>query len=224
MNKNLHKYFLNNNGKIIHKWLHYFDVYEKYFHRFLDKKILIFEIGVFKGGSLEMWKNYFSPDSTIVGIDINPDCKIYESDNVFVEIGNQSDFEFLQSLIDKYGKPDIVLDDGSHVMNDLIKTFDFLYYNMKENGIYLAEDMHTCYWDEYGGGLLNENTFIEFSKSKIDELNSYHTRGRINPTEFTKSTDCISFYDSIIVFEKRPQPKKRHIQTGGVDFINDIEV
>jgi hypothetical protein len=221
---NLHKYFLNNNSKVVHKWLHYFDIYEKHFNRFTDKKILMFEIGVDNGGSLEMWKNYFSPESTIVGVDINPDCKKYEGDNIFVEIGNQSDVDFLQRLIDKYGIPDIVLDDGSHVMIDLISTFNFLYYKIKDNGVYLVEDLHTSYWGEYGGGLLNNNTFIEFSKRKIDEMNAYHSRGQLTPTEFTKITNCISFYDSITVFEKRPQGVKRHIQTGGVDYADKIQV
>jgi hypothetical protein len=61
--KNLHAYFLNNNSKVIHKWLHYFDIYEKHFQKYIDKKVLIFEIGVAKGGSLEMWKYYFGENA-----------------------------------------------------------------------------------------------------------------------------------------------------------------
>lgn len=47
----LHQYFLNNNGKIIHKWIHYFDIYEKHFRSYVDKPIVMFEIGFFQGGS-----------------------------------------------------------------------------------------------------------------------------------------------------------------------------
>jgi cephalosporin hydroxylase len=217
----LHKYFLNNGGKVIHKWLHYFDIYERYFNQYVDKPILMIEIGVFKGGSIDMWKDYFGSKSIIVGIDIDPNCKKFErkDDGIFIEIGDQSDVSFLQSVIDKYGNPDIILDDGSHVMNHLIKTFDFLYYKMKESGTYMVEDLHTAYWDEYGGGLKRDNTFIEFSKNKIDEINAQHSRGHQPITEFTKITQSMHVYDSIIVFEKRPQGKRTHIQTGNISLL-----
>lgn len=217
----LHNYFLNNGGKVIHKWIHYFDIYERYFNQYVDKPILMIEIGVFKGGSIDMWKEYFGPKSTIVGIDINPDCKRFErkDDGIFIEIGDQSDVNFLQSVIDKYGNPDIVLDDGSHIMNHLIKTFEFLYYKVKDKGTYMVEDLHTAYWNEYDGGLKRDNTFIEFSKNKIDEINAQHSRGSQSITDFTKITQSMHVYDSIIVFEKRPQGKRIDVQTGNISLL-----
>lgn len=214
--KNLHEYFLNNNGNVIHKWIHYFDIYERYFRKYIDKSILMIEIGVDNGGSIEMWKKYFGKGSRIVGIDIKPDCKKFEDieNGIFVEIGDQSDVNFLNSVIEKHGQPDIVLDDGSHVMNHLIKTFNFLYYKMKCEGTYLVEDLHTCYWSEFEGGLKLPNTFIEFTKSKIDELNAFFSRGSQEVTEFTKSTQSINIYDSIVVFEKRPQSNRTDLKTG----------
>lgn len=220
----LHKYFLNNNGKVIHKWIHYFDIYEKHFSSLRSKPLLMFEIGVFKGGSLEMWNSYFGNQATIVGIDINPESKVPTPQNTYIEIGDQSDTNFLQSLIDKYGIPDIVLDDGSHMMKDLKTTFEFLYPRIKDNGIYLVEDLHTCYWGEFGGGLHNSNSFMEYIKDKIDELHAYYTREVLSPTEFTKSTQSISIYDSIAVFEKRPQPKKYAIQTGHKSLLDNFHI
>ena len=76
------KFFNKNNKKDLHKWLHYFNIYEENFSKFKKKKITILEIGIAKGGSLRMWKNYFSSDSKIVGIDINPECKKFEKDNI----------------------------------------------------------------------------------------------------------------------------------------------
>jgi len=55
----------------VHKWHHYFDIYSRYFERYRDRPITMLEIGVFRGGSLRMWKKYFHPDSTIVGIDVD---------------------------------------------------------------------------------------------------------------------------------------------------------
>lgn len=212
----LHSYFLNNGKKIIHKWIHYFDIYEKHFRNYVDKEMLMIEIGVFNGGSLQMWKNYFGNKCKIVGIDIDPNCKQHESveNNIFVEIGNQSDINFLDSVIKKYGKPDIILDDGSHVMSDLIKSFNFLYYQMKDEGIYFVEDLHTCYWPQFEGGYKTENTFIEFVKDKTDELNAFHFRKTNEITEFTRITQSISLYDSIAVFDKKPQGVRFAIQTG----------
>lgn len=64
------------------------------------------------------------------------------------------------------------------------------------------EDLHTCYWDEYEGGLGREGSFIERCKGPIDELNADWTRGALPPTEFTRSTVLMHFYDSIVFFEK----------------------
>jgi limonene-1,2-epoxide hydrolase len=68
----LHKYFLNNNNRRIHKWFHYFDIYEKHFSRFRNLKPVILEIGVMGGGSLEMWRDYFGEGAQIIGLDIDP--------------------------------------------------------------------------------------------------------------------------------------------------------
>jgi hypothetical protein len=104
---NLWEYFQNNTGKKITKWTHYFPIYEKHFRPLTEKPIKLLEIGVLNGGSLEMWRKYFHPDSTIVGIDINPDCKQHEQDDIHIRIGSQVDKDFLQSLIDEFGVFDL---------------------------------------------------------------------------------------------------------------------
>jgi hypothetical protein len=50
----LHRYFLNNGGKRLHKWVHYFDIYSRHFERFRDRQPVVLEIGVFGGGSLAL--------------------------------------------------------------------------------------------------------------------------------------------------------------------------
>ena len=71
----LHNYFLNNSGKLLHKWMHYFDIYERHLERFRNTAPIMLEIGVSGGGSLAMWKDYLGPEAKIVGIDIDPACK-----------------------------------------------------------------------------------------------------------------------------------------------------
>ena len=198
----LYNYFLNNTKNAMTKWKHYFPVYEKHFGRFVNKSVNFWEIGVFKGASVRMWKNYLGPFAKIVGIDINPICKRFEEDQINICIGDQSDTVFLQSILDKYGPPDIVLDDGSHMAGHMCASFDFLYYKISKEGVYMVEDLHCAYWDEFDGGLKRDGTFIERCKDMIDSLNARHIREEIISTHFAKSTYSMSFYDSIAVFEK----------------------
>jgi len=83
--------FLNNDKKTIHKWLHYFPVYERHFSSYVNKSLTFIEIGVSGGGSLQMWRRYFGPYARIVGIDIDPNCQQHEEDGIFIRIGDQSD-------------------------------------------------------------------------------------------------------------------------------------
>lgn len=213
----LHRYFLNNGATRLHKWLHYFDIYERHFERFRNRPIRMLEIGVHGGGSLAMWKAYFHPESTIVGIDILPECKKYEAPGIDVHIGSQDDADFLTSVADRYGTFDIVLDDGSHVNSHVIKTFETLYPRVDPHGVFMVEDMHTSYWPKWGGGLKRDGTFIEFAKAKIDELNAVHIKKGLAPTDITRTTDSISFYDSIVVFERRPQARRQDVVTAAMD-------
>jgi SAM-dependent methyltransferase len=207
--------FLTNDKRIIHKWKHYFPIYERHFKDFVYKPVTFIEIGCGLGGSLQMWKRYFGPHARIIGVDINPECKKFEEDQIEVFIGEQQDRQFLQSLLDSVGTPDIVLDDGSHVMSHIMASFQFLYPKVAKNGIYMVEDLHTAYWDEYEGGLRKPATFIEVCKNLIDELNADHSRDALPPTEFTRTTLSIHFYDSIAIFERGMHTKKWGPEMGG---------
>jgi hypothetical protein len=206
---------LDHDKRIIHKWKHYFPIYERHFKDFVYKPVTFVEIGCGQGGSLQMWKRYFGPHARIIGIDINPGCKKFEEDQIEVYIGAQQDTGFLNKVLDGVGVPDIVLDDGSHVMSHLAVTFQFLYPRMPKSGIYMVEDLHTAYWEEYEGGLRKPSTFMEFCKSLIDELNAEHSRGALPATEFTRTTLAMHFYDSVAVFERGTYTQKAAPQTGG---------
>ena len=203
---NLWQDVISNNSKnkrpVTHKWSHYFPIYEKHFKEWQNKSLVFWEIGVAKGGSVQMWQRYFGPNARIIGIDIDPRCAEFSEPGIDIRIGHQADVEFLQSVIDEFGAPDVVLDDGSHVMSDVLTTFEFLYPYLPKNGVYMVEDMHTSYWPPYGGGLREPNSFINISKNCIDKLNAYHSEGAVEPDYITDNTSCISFYDSIVVYEK----------------------
>jgi hypothetical protein len=214
---------MTNDGKVIHKWAHYFPVYERHFSSWQGQSLVFWEVGVYGGGSLQMWQRYFGPNAIIVGLDINSRCKEHESPGIHVRIGDQASTRFLASVIEEFGPPDALLDDGSHHMDQTWKLFEFVYPQMLKNSVYMVEDMHTSYWPRWGGGLDVETSFINRSKKLIDELNADHSKGALEPTDFTRTTGSISFYDSIVVFEKSNIWWKRGFRTGAEDLVKTID-
>jgi hypothetical protein len=212
----LEKYFTENTERLIHKWQHYFEIYDRHFSRFRGADVRVVEFGVSHGGSLQMWRRYFGPNARIIGIDINPHCKNLEEDQIEVIIGNQEDRRFLRSLREKIPRMDILIDDGGHTMKQQINTFEELFPHVDSRGVYLCEDLHTSYWRKWGGGHKRRGTFIEYSKNFIDHINAWHSRQprRLRTTGFTKSVHSLHYYDSILVIEKRPMEKPIHLKTG----------
>lgn len=197
-------YFEKNTANCIHKWMHYFDIYDQWFKKYKNRPVVILEIGVYQGGSLNMWRDYFGKDAQIYAIDINPLCKQFETANTKIFIGSQEDREFLKYVKTQVPKFDILIDDGGHTMSQQIVSFEELYGHIKDEGIYLCEDLHTSYWTAYGGGYKKSSSFIEYSKSFIDYLNAWYAKDkRLVVNDFTRSTYALHYYDSILVIEKK---------------------
>lgn len=222
--KSLLEIFYLHKGNMIYKWHHYFSIYEKHFERFrsLDKPIVIVEIGVLNGGSLQLWKKYFGPNAIIYGIDIHPDCLNYQEDQINIRIGSSADPFFLQKLKSEIPKIDILIDDGSHRMNHQIIAFKNLWDSISDNGIYLVEDTHTSYWNEFGGGLRRNGTFINFTHNLIDSIHAWYSeQSRFKLNNFTETISSIHYYDSIVVFEKCSRKEKPYTIKSGNDTISD---
>jgi len=203
----------SHSGRVIHKITHYIPIYETHFAKYRSTNVRVLEIGVGKGGSLEVWKKYFGEDSLIVGLDIREACLEYADDGIEVVIGSQSNSEVIKELLSKFGPFDIVIDDGSHKMNDIATTFRLLYPHLPQHGLYLIEDLCCSYWPEYEGGFRSPKSFIELSKSFIDFLNKEHWGEKIESVEdWLPSTNSISFYDSVIVFSRGAQHKFRSVK------------
>lgn len=217
----LQQYFQRNEDRLIDKWSHYFEIYDQYFSKYRDKEIVILEIGVFQGGSLQMWKNYFGPKAKIYGIDINPNCKELEEENVEIFIGSQCDRTFLKKMKQQIPPIDILIDDGGHTMQQQIITFEELFEHVKENGVYLCEDTHTSYQIMYGGGHHRRGTFIEYSKNFIDYLHAYFSeQSSLKVSNFTQGVKAVHYYDSIVIIEKEPREKPTRYTSGKASIAN----
>jgi SAM-dependent methyltransferase len=193
-------------GLLMNKWKHYFDVYDRHLTRFRNRDISVLEIGVSGGGSLEILRRYLGPKARIVGIDINPECKGYETPGTKVVIGSQGDPAFLEKIAAEFGPFDIVIDDGSHIYEHQLTTFRTLFGHIRADGIYACEDLCTSYWhEEFGGGVRKPGTFMEFLKELIDELNAWYWRDNVEkePDAFARTVHGMHFYPALVVIEKR---------------------
>jgi len=219
----LFEYFRDNKGRLINKCLHYFDIYHRHFSVFRGQEVTLVEFGVFHGGSLQMWKDYFGPKARIIGVDINPRCKSLEEDQIEIHIGDQEDRNFLRKFRDEIGPVQILIDDGGHTMGQQICTFEEMFPAVGIPGIYLAEDLHTSYWEAYGGGVRRPGSFIEYSKDLIDQLNAWHSRNpeELRVSDFTRSVLAMHYYDSILVIEKTAVAQPREGRTGTPSFTSE---
>ncbi len=146
----------------------YLSFYEIFFSPLRNEKLKILEVGIFGGASLGTWFDYF-PNAEIVGADITPATKRFERDRVSVEILDQSNVEQLTRMAIKHGPFDIVIEDGSHFWEHQITSLRVLFPFVKENGIYIVEDLQTNYGahEEHYRGVASESC-VEYLKKWMD--------------------------------------------------------
>jgi Methyltransferase domain len=185
----------------------YPDAYHRHLSRFQGSPVTVVEIGVLGGGSLQMWRTYFGPDTRIVGVDIDPECREHAGDGIEVHIGDQADRAFLEDLVGRVGPIDVVIDDGGHEKEQQITSFEVLFPALSPTGVYACEDLHSSYLPSFGasrGGRPHEGSFVSYTKSKIDELHAWFSEDA-EPGEFTRSTASIHLYAGLVVFERAPR-------------------
>jgi len=163
-----------------HKWTHYFEAYHAIFEPRRPQVLRILEIGVYQGASLRLWRRYFdNPETVIVGVDIDPTCARFDSsqENIHVRIGSQADAAFLANVTLEFGPFDIIIDDGSHWSSHMIASFNHLFANaLKDDGIYLVEDLHANYWTPYRD---TRRSFLDLCKELMEFMHDHYNRGSL---------------------------------------------
>lgn len=210
----IHNLFLDMpSGRGVQKWLHYLPVYDRALAPYRDCAVML-EIGVCYGGSLDMWRRYFGTDATIFGIDVNPECASRVAEPNQVRIGSQADPEFLMSVVSEMGRPNIILDDGSHYGPHQFASFKTLWPQLQTGGVYIIEDLHTSYWPEMDGGVRRAGTGVDLVKTLMDDMHGwYHQEPPILADK--SEVGAIHFYDSIVVIEKVVRPPPAQLYMGG---------
>lgn len=134
---------------------HYLRRYEEYFRPLLDKEITLLELGVYRGGSLLLWRNYFEK-GLIVGLDMNSIDVPDDSGRIRLYQGEQQDTSLLDQIA-KENAPkgfDVIIDDCSHIGELTRISFWHLFDNhLKPGGLYVIEDWSTGYWDSFFDGV-----------------------------------------------------------------------
>jgi len=199
---------ISNKIKTTKKGLGYFEIYEKYFKELRLKKLNILEIGVEDGGSIKIWKKYF-PLSKIVGLDIKK--MNFSVNGVDLIQGDQSDINILKKIVKKYKHFDIIIDDGSHYSRHIIKSFKYLFDSLKNDSLYIIEDLQTSYIPRYGGSRINlkkSSTSLNFFKSLTDSINyEINDKPFFKKNKFDGLIKYIHFYQNVVVV-KKGQSKK----------------
>ncbi|RUW30156.1 class I SAM-dependent methyltransferase [Mesorhizobium sp. M1A.F.Ca.IN.020.06.1.1] len=189
------------------KWLHYLDIYDRYLSAYRDLPVRFLEIGVADGGSFNVWRPYFGDRAVLYGIDIS-DSSIDKVNALGIgchgRVGSQADPEFLASVVSEMGGLDIVVDDGSHIAEHQLASFRTLFPLLSDGGLYICEDLHTSYWDDWQGGLRRPGTFIEVVKDIIDCLHKWYypiDNAMVDMDLHTK-VPAVHVHDSMVVIEK----------------------
>jgi SAM-dependent methyltransferase len=190
-------------GPGIWKWRHYFDIYHRHFNRFVGREVHVLEIGIYSGGSLLMWKEYFGENAKIYGVDIHESCRAFEDERTKVFIGDQADRSFWAKVKKTAPLIDIVIDDGGHVPEQQLVTLEELLPHLRPGGVYFCEDIH-----------YNFNDFAAYVQGLSDSLNEFHRwnvgspvrDAHSTPSTFQAAINSIHLYPFAAVIEKSDTP------------------
>ena len=222
-------YFYHPSPRKRQKSIAYLQAYERHLSKFKNRSPFLLNIGCGypsqgqndpgMGGCLQVFSSWLGIGTRIVGIDILEGCKEYEdADNgIRIEIGSQDDEYFLNEIIKKYGEPDIIIDDGSHLDAHINKSFDCLFKHLKTGGIYSIEDI--------GGNHLvsdsenppkpfdSKERYIQKSFDNVLLMNQFYTRGMkakkrgvvqpmVRASSLGSMINSISYYPNLVIYEK----------------------
>lgn len=163
-------------GKVSDKWTAYLDAYDRIFNCLRDMPVRLLEIGVQNGGSLELWAEYFARAECVVGCDINSDCAklIYGDARISIVTGDANEAAVAGEISLLSDAFDVIIDDGSHVSGEIVRSFCRYFEKLADGGIFVVEDLHCSYWRQFGGGILYRFSSIEFFKRLADVINYEH--------------------------------------------------
>lgn len=182
----------------------YFHVYEKLLTPFVGREIVFVEVGIYNGGSLFMWRDFFGPSARIIGIDLNPSAKRWEEHGFEIWIGNQADPKFWQEFHEAVPVVDVFVDDGGHSNLQQIQTVVSVVPHVRDGGLVIVEDTHTSYMSQFGNP--SRRSFMRFAFDVADSINGRFPGIRASSNPLSEHVSSISLFESIVAFHvDRPE-------------------
>jgi hypothetical protein len=188
--------------------------YDRIYDMFLQSKYnmqgSVLEIGIDSGKSLNMWLESF-PNAFIYGMDID---KEYSGERYTVIKGDQSNQADLNNVINSVKDKNLffINDDGSHIPEHQLLSFNTLFPTLIEGGVYIIEDVETSYWTKNGlygyptqYGYKHPNSIIEIFKEVADSVNSEFAGKQPNRVQHHHMIGSITFAKNCIIITKQLQ-------------------
>jgi len=240
MTEELQRMYTEHPGKVSDKWSVYLEKYDSAFNDYKDKAICLLEIGVQNGGSLEVWSRFFPNARKIIGCDINQQCALleYEDPRISVVAGDANTDDTQAVVLQKASLFDVIIDDGSHVSGDIVRSFARYFPVLEDGGIFIVEDLHCSYWQEYEGGLFYPFSSMSFFKRITDIINYEHWGTTKKPSdifggfskeyqfeisdEILQHIHSIEFINSMCIIKKRMTSQNKlgaRIIAGSIDTV-----
>ena len=198
----------------LHKYHHYFDVYERHFARFRGTNARVLELGVNDGGSLVMWRWYFGSKAKVYGSDLNNRTLSYERNPIYgfpdkMLIGDQGGTckppcTDVWPRIHQLGELDILIDDGSHLAAHMCRTLDEGLKVLAPGGVLLIEDIDVKYNAEFMSCV--QRTLLASRIGLMAHAGSEGQFSKLAPLQ--QSIYSVAFYPRLFVLEKMVRPRK----------------
>jgi len=205
----------------------YCKYYEKHLESRRNENLILWEIGVFHGGSIRTWREYF-PNATIVGFDVRARYgRYFTQDNKtkFI-LADATKIETVNDAVKQFGTPDIVIDDGSHHAKDMKASYENIFPILNNNGIYFIEDLCVSGYSQFGS--TPEDNMLTYIGTKMIEnlnLNKYDasTSDKIKKLQIIKKNNTVFGKPNSVpldVFEKTIF--ELHMYTGLTAIVKNV--
>ena len=151
----------------------YSDFYTNQLDELKKQKINILEIGSYAGASAAAFIKYF-PKANVFCFDINISNFEFKSKKMHVfgiDINNKNKSQKILTKIFKqhqFSQFDLIIDDGSHNLKDILFSLNFFFQYLKEEGTFIIEDFKHPNYYKYNRNI-NHILVDEFLKNIVDK-------------------------------------------------------
>ena len=161
-------------ARIVELGRDYLQIYERYLRGWRRRRFALLEIGVYRGESLRTWKTYFR-NARIYGLDIDPAAAERAGDDFRIFIGSQADVGVLSAALAEIGESLLLLiDDGSHINELTVASFDYIFPRLPRGALYAIEDLAPASYvgasESWPGMTENRGVSFDNRREDIDDL------------------------------------------------------